>query len=93
MKKSIIESILTVALSTGGDFSEVFIEKKKTNHITSSGGEIDDILSASSSITSALLVEWRCGTTVLGSNMSAIFIVFFNVRVQSRFSDLYGLNR
>ena len=31
IKQSIIENVLEAALSTGGDFSEVFIEDKFTN--------------------------------------------------------------
>ena len=45
VKKSMIENILYSSLTTGGDFSEVFIEKKKSNALSSSGGKIEDILS------------------------------------------------
>lgn len=37
--KSVIEDILTAALATGGDFSEVFVEDRYTNNLTLQGGE------------------------------------------------------
>jgi TldD protein len=44
MKKSFIEDILAAALNTGGDFAEVFIENKKSNIMSSTGGEIEDVV-------------------------------------------------
>jgi len=44
MKKSFIEDILAAALGTGGDFAEVFIENKKSNIMSSTGGEIEDVV-------------------------------------------------
>jgi TldD protein len=45
MKKSIIENLLGISLKTGGDFSEVFIENRISNLMSSTGDRIDDILS------------------------------------------------
>ena len=32
LSKSLIEDVLTAALSTGGDFSEIFVEDRFTNN-------------------------------------------------------------
>ncbi|WP_108669082.1 TldD/PmbA family protein [Peribacillus acanthi] len=43
--KSVIEDILTAALSTGGDFAEVFVEDRYTNTLTLQSGNIENSLS------------------------------------------------
>ncbi|CEG25702.1 TldD/PmbA family protein [Bacillus sp. B-jedd] len=45
LSKSLIEDVLTAALSTGGDFSEVFIEDRFTNNLTLQSGKIETALS------------------------------------------------
>ncbi|MBE1554179.1 TldD/PmbA family protein [Sporosarcina limicola] len=45
IKQSIIENVLEAALSTGGDFSEVFIEDKFTNMMELQGGKIEKSIS------------------------------------------------
>ncbi|GHH99001.1 TldD/PmbA family protein [Neobacillus kokaensis] len=45
LSKSVIEDVLTAALSTGGDFSEVFVEDRFTNNITLQSGKIETCLS------------------------------------------------
>lgn len=45
IKKSIIENVLEAALSTGGDFSEVFIEDKYVNSIELQSGKIERSIS------------------------------------------------
>ena len=42
IKQSIIENVLEAALSTGGDFSEVFIEDKYVNAIGLQSGKIEN---------------------------------------------------
>jgi len=43
--KSVIEDVLTAALATGGDFSEVFVEDRYTNNLTLQGGKVENSLS------------------------------------------------
>ncbi len=43
--KFVIEDVLTAALATGGDFSEVFVEDRYTNNLTLQGGKIENSLS------------------------------------------------
>ncbi len=45
IKQSIIENVLEAALSTGGDFSEVFIEDKFVNSIELQSDKVDRIIS------------------------------------------------
>lgn len=45
IKQSIIENVLEAALSTGGDFSEVFIEDKFMNMMELQGGKIEKSIS------------------------------------------------
>lgn len=45
IKQSIIENVLEAALSTGGDFSEVFIEDKFTNTMELQSGKIEKSIS------------------------------------------------
>ncbi|MEK4485064.1 TldD/PmbA family protein [Psychrobacillus sp. FSL H8-0484] len=45
IKQSIIENVLEAALSTGGDFSEVFIEDKYVNTIELQSGKIEKSIS------------------------------------------------
>lgn len=45
IKQSIIENVLEAALSTGGDFSEVFIEDKYVNTIALQSGKIEKSIS------------------------------------------------
>ena len=45
LSKSLIEDVLTAALSTGGDFSEIFVEDRFTNNITLQSGKIETSLS------------------------------------------------
>ncbi|WP_102273018.1 TldD/PmbA family protein [Cytobacillus massiliigabonensis] len=45
LAKSVIEDVLTAALATGGDFSEVFLEDRYTNNLTLQGGKIENSLS------------------------------------------------
>lgn len=45
LSKSVIEDVLTAALSTGGDFSEIFIEDRFTNNLTLQSGKIETALS------------------------------------------------
>ncbi len=45
IKQSIIENVLEAALSTGGDFSEVFIEDKFTNTLELQSGKIEKSIS------------------------------------------------
>jgi TldD protein len=45
IKQSIIENVLEAALSTGGDFSEVFIEDKFTNTMELQDGKIEKSIS------------------------------------------------
>ncbi|WP_078379854.1 TldD/PmbA family protein [Sutcliffiella halmapala] len=44
LAKSVIEDVLTAALATGGDFSEVFVEDRYTNKIVLQSGKIDNSL-------------------------------------------------
>ena len=41
LNKAIVEDILTAALSTGGDFAEVFAEDRYSNSMTLQEGKID----------------------------------------------------
>ena len=43
--KSVLEDVLSEALATGGDFSEVFVEDRYTNNLTLQGGKIENNLS------------------------------------------------
>ncbi|WP_066304620.1 TldD/PmbA family protein [Bacillus sp. FJAT-29814] len=45
LSRSLIEDVLTAALSTGGDFSEIFVEDRFTNNITLKSGNIETALS------------------------------------------------
>ncbi|MUK87653.1 TldD/PmbA family protein [Ornithinibacillus sp. L9] len=45
LSKSIIEDVLSAALTTGGDFSEVFVEDRYTNNMTLQGGRLEKNLS------------------------------------------------
>ncbi|MFD1735056.1 TldD/PmbA family protein [Bacillus salitolerans] len=45
LSKAVIEEVLAVALSTGGDFSEVFVEDRFTNNILLQAGKVDSSLS------------------------------------------------
>ena len=45
IKQSIIENVLEAALSTGGDFSEVFIEDKFVNTMELQSGKIEKSIS------------------------------------------------
>lgn len=45
IKQSIIENVLETALSTGGDFSELFIEDKYVNSLTLQSGKIEQSIS------------------------------------------------
>ncbi|AZU62230.1 TldD/PmbA family protein [Neobacillus mesonae] len=44
LSKSLIEDVLTAALSTGGDFAEVFVEDRFTNNFTLQSGKIETCL-------------------------------------------------
>lgn len=41
LNKAIIEDVLTAALSTGGDFAEIFVEDKFNNNFTLVGGQVE----------------------------------------------------
>lgn len=43
--KSAIEDVLTAALATGGDFSEIFVEDRFTNNLTLQSGKVESSLS------------------------------------------------
>jgi len=45
LNKSLIEDVLQAALSTGGDFSEVFVEDRYTNNMTYRTGKLEKSLS------------------------------------------------
>ena len=45
IKQSIIENVLEVALSTGGDFSEIFIEDRYDNSLALQSGKIEKAIS------------------------------------------------
>lgn len=45
IKQSIIENVLEVALSKGGDFSEVFIEDKYVNRLELQSGKLEKSIS------------------------------------------------
>lgn len=45
LNKQLVEDILTVALSTGGDFAEVFVEDTMNNGITMIGGKVQNTIS------------------------------------------------
>jgi TldD protein len=45
LSQSLIEDVLTAALSTGGDFSEIFVEDRFTNNISLKSGNIETALS------------------------------------------------
>ncbi|MCH6264727.1 TldD/PmbA family protein [Neobacillus citreus] len=45
LSQSLIEDVLTAALSTGGDFSEIFVEDRFTNNITLRSSKIETALS------------------------------------------------
>ncbi|MGE8206986.1 TldD/PmbA family protein [Heyndrickxia sp. NPDC080065] len=44
LNKSLIEDVLTAALSTGGDFSEIFVEDRFTNNMMLQSGKIETSL-------------------------------------------------
>ena len=41
LNKKVIEDVISAALTTGGDFAEVFIENKKNNNINMINGEVE----------------------------------------------------
>ncbi|RDI45819.1 TldD/PmbA family protein [Falsibacillus pallidus] len=45
LNKALIEDVLSEALSTGGDFSEIFVEDRLTNTITMQSGKVEKSLS------------------------------------------------
>ncbi|MDP4163966.1 MAG: TldD/PmbA family protein [Bacillota bacterium] len=45
LSQTVIEDVLTAALSTGGDFSEIFVEDRFTNNLTLQSGKIETCLS------------------------------------------------
>ncbi|MHB1684772.1 MAG: TldD/PmbA family protein [Bacilli bacterium] len=45
LDKSIVEEVLGLALSSGGDFSEIFAEDRRTNNITLQSGRVEKSLS------------------------------------------------
>jgi TldD protein len=45
LDKSVIEDIISAALSTGGDFAEVFVEDKFNTNITLLGGKVENSIS------------------------------------------------
>ena len=45
LSQAVIEEILGVALQTGGDFSEVFVEDRYTNNLTLQSGKVERSLS------------------------------------------------
>ena len=45
LSKDTIKKVLSVALSTGGDFAEVFVEEKLNNNIVLTSGAVKDIIS------------------------------------------------
>ncbi|OCA83181.1 peptidase C69 [Bacillus sp. FJAT-27225] len=45
LSKSVVEDVLTAALSTGGDFAEVFVEDRFTNNLTFQSGRVETALS------------------------------------------------
>ena len=45
LNKQLIEDTLTAALSTGGDFAEVFVEDRTNNGIVMIGGKVESTMS------------------------------------------------
>lgn len=45
LSKAVIEDILTAALSTGGDFAEIFVEDKYSNRLNMVGGRLESAVS------------------------------------------------
>jgi TldD protein len=45
LNKSLIEDTLTAALSTGGDFAEIFVEDRTNNGIVMIGGKVESTVS------------------------------------------------
>src|SRR4051812_11494037 len=45
LSKNVIEDVLTAALSTGGDFAEIFVEDRFTNNLTLQSGRVEAALS------------------------------------------------
>lgn len=45
LNKALIENVLSAALTTGGDFSEVFVEDRYTNNMHHQGGKLEKSLS------------------------------------------------
>ena len=45
LSKDTIKKVLSVALSTGGDFAEVFVEEKLNNNIVLTSGAVKDMIS------------------------------------------------
>ncbi|OZU89594.1 peptidase C69 [Virgibacillus indicus] len=45
LNKALIENVLSAALTTGGDFSEVFVEDRYTNNMLHQGGRLEKSLS------------------------------------------------
>ena len=45
LSKALIEDLITAALSTGGDFAEIFVEDKLTTNISLVGGVVEDSVS------------------------------------------------
>ncbi len=45
LSKTVVQDILNEALSTGGDFAEVFVEDRLTNNLSLQGGLVENSLS------------------------------------------------
>lgn len=42
LSKALIEDLITAALSTGGDFAEIFVEQKRNTTLNLTGGKLDE---------------------------------------------------
>ncbi len=45
LSKTLVTDVLTAAVSTGGDFAEIFVEERDNGHITLVGGKVEKSLS------------------------------------------------
>ena len=45
LNKSILEDVISAALSSGGDFAELFLENTEKNSISMTGGEVEEAIS------------------------------------------------
>lgn len=45
LDKALVKNVLDTALSTGGDFAEIFVEHKDTNNMTMINGNVEKVLS------------------------------------------------